>query len=222
MVTAEQNGRDFSAVPLLGAGVLGVLQEAVPVALLGVAALLRQYAGHHAAQTIGNRHGGDLAACQHKVAQGQLFIHALVKEALIHALIVTADENKAVILGFQFLCHLLIEGTTAGGHIDGVDALPCLVTDMLPAAVEGIGLHHRAATAAVGVVVHLHLLVGGIVADLMGHHFHIASLLCPTDDGLTHHGLDGIGKEGHNVNSHGCPVPSSYRRGWCLPPCPQP
>ena len=110
------------------------------------------------------------------------------------------------------LGHLLVEGAAAGGHVDGVYPLARFIADVLPAAVQGVGLHHRAPAAAVGIVVHLHLLVGGIVPDLVGGDGDIASLLCPTDDGLIHHGVDGVGEQRHNVNSHQRPVLSS-----CVP-----
>lgn len=80
--------------------------------------------------------------------------------------------------------------------------LPYLPADMLPAAVQRVGLHHRPPAAAVGIVVHLHLLIGGIVPDLVGIEPDIAPVPGPTYDGLAHHGLDGVGKQGHDVNSH--------------------
>lgn len=47
-------------------------------------------------------HGGYLAAGEDKVACGYLLVHALVQEALIHALVVAADQDKMVILCLQF------------------------------------------------------------------------------------------------------------------------
>ena len=108
--------------------------------------------------------------------------------------------------GMELLGHLLVEVPAAGGQIDGVDPLPRLITDMLPAAVQGIGLHHRAAAAAVGIVVHLHLLVGGIVTDLVGLNGHQTLRPGPADDGLAHHGLHRVREQGHDVNPHRWPV----------------
>ncbi len=45
VVAAEQHHRHLAAMPLLRAGILGILQQTVPVALVGVAALLRQTPG---------------------------------------------------------------------------------------------------------------------------------------------------------------------------------
>ena len=123
-----------------------------------------------------------------------------------------ADQNQTVVIRFQLLGKLLIEHPAAGGQINGMHPLPCLIADMLPAAVQRIGLHHRTAAAAVGVIVHLHLLIGGVVADLVGSDGHNALCLRPADNGLAHHRLDGIGEQCHDVNSHRLPILSSYER----------
>ena len=211
-MAAEKDLGHPAAVPFLRAGVLGILQKAVPVALVGVAALLRQDAGDHAAQAVRQSHGGYLAAGEDKVACGYLLVHALVQEALIHALVVAADQDKMVILCLQFTGHLLGQHPAAGGHIDGVDPLPRFIADMLPAAVQRICLHDRAAAAAVGIVIHLHLLVGGVVPYLVGLYGDKAPFPGTTDDGRTHHRFHRVGEQGHDVNSHRWPVLSSCVR----------
>ena len=81
-------------------------------------------------------------------------------------------------MGFQFSGDGLGEGTAAGGHEDG-PAGTIGVDNMLPAAEQGVCLHHGPTASAVGVIVHLHLLVGGVGTDLMGADGDIAPLLCP-------------------------------------------
>ena len=95
------------------------------------------------------------------------------------------------------------EGGPAGGEVDGAgflraEALP----DVGPAPVEGVRLHHRPPAAAVGVVVHLLLLIDGKVPDLVGVDADIAPLLGPAQDGLVHHVPHSFGEQGHDVNSH--------------------
>ena len=114
MMAAQQYGRHLAAVPLLRPGVLGILQKAVPMAFLGVATLLRQHTGHHTAQAVRHRHGGDLAAGQHEIAQRQFLVHALLQEPLVHALIVAANQDQVVVLLLQLAGHLLVEGAAAG------------------------------------------------------------------------------------------------------------
>ena len=101
----------------------------------------------------------------------------------------------------------LPEGMAAGGQINGMHRPGGLVAHRFPAAVQGICRHHRAATAAVGIVVHLILLVGGIVPDLMGFDTDEAPFLCPAQNTLAEHIPQCLGKEGQNINPHRCASP---------------
>ena len=83
----------------------------------------------------------------------------------------------------------------AGRQKDRVNRRAGLVADVAPRPVEWVGLHHRAASAAVGVVVHLILLVGGVVADLVRFDADVAALLCAAENGFVHHVPDSVGKE---------------------------
>ena len=169
------------------------------------AAALQHQIRHHARYA-------QFAAGQHIITDGQFFIDARIQRALIHALVVAADQDKMVILCLQFTGHLLGQHPAAGGHIDGVDPLPRFIADMLPAAVQRICLHDRAAAAAVGIVIHLHLLVGGVVPYLVGLYGDKAPFPGTTDDGRTHHSFHRVGEQGHDVNSHRWPVLSSCVR----------
>ena len=91
MVAGEQYVRHAAAMPLVGTGILRILQEPCPVGLFGEAFLLGQHAGHHAADGVRHGHGGDLAARDDEVTHRELFVHALVDKALVDALVVAAD-----------------------------------------------------------------------------------------------------------------------------------
>ena len=80
-------------------------------------------------------------------------------------------------------------------------------TDVAPAVVERIRLHHGAVAAAIGVVVHLILLVGGIVPDLVGLDADEIALLGSAQNALIHHIAHRVRKQRHNVNSHRCASP---------------
>ena len=81
-----------------------------------------------------------------------------------------------------------------------MDPLPRLVADMLPALVQRIGLHYRAPPPAIGVVVHLLLLIQGVIPGLVALDADVAPLLPPAQNGLTQHIPHHIRKEGHNIN----------------------
>ena len=211
MVARQQHLRHLSTMPLLRPGVLWVLQQTVPVGLVGVAALLRQHPRHHPAQAVRQRHGRYLAAGQHEVPHGDL---------LVHALVVAAHQNQPLIGCLQLLGHLLVKHPPTGGEIDGVYPLPRLLADMVPAAVQRVRLHDGSPASAVGIIIHLHLLIGGVLPDLVSGNGHQSSGLRPPDNGLPHHGVDGVREQGHDVNPHPWPVLSCSAPAWCRSPCP--
>ena len=186
-------------MPLLGAGVLGVLQQAVPVALLLEALRVGEHPGHQPGHRVGHHHGGQLAAGEHEVADGDLLVHTLLNEPLVDALIVPAHQNQVVVIVPQAAGVGLHEGFAGGGHVDGMSRAEG-VHNVLPALVEGVGLHDRAVAAAVGIVVHLLLLVEGVIPDLVGLDANDVPLLGAAQDGLVHHIAHGQIKEGHNID----------------------
>ncbi|MPM86835.1 hypothetical protein SDC9_133927 [bioreactor metagenome] len=165
------------------------------------ALLVRQDAGHHAAHRVAHRHGGNFPAGEDKVSHGELFVHAFVQKPLVHALIVTADQNQVVVLFLQLFGDRLGEHPPAGGHVDGLARAKDL-HHVVPAAVQRIRLHYRATPAAVGVVVHLHLLVGGVLPDLVGLDGDVAPLLGAAQNADVQHSVHRLREQGQNVNSH--------------------
>ena len=59
-----------------------------------------------------------------------------------------------------------------------------LADDLLAAIVNGLGVHHHAAAAAIRVIVRLFLLVQGVIPNLMAMRLNIAPLGGPPDDAL--------------------------------------
>ena len=166
------------------------------MALAGVARLVREDARHHAADAVRHRHGGDLTAREHEVAEADLLVHARLDEALVHALIVPADQNELVIVLFQPARLALVEGLALRRHVDHAAAQTLRIgAGGVEAAFQGLGVHHLTPAAAVGIVVHLLLAVFGVVADLVTAN--VQNPLCgrAAEDALAQHGAHGIGKE---------------------------
>ena len=178
MIPGEKDLWHGPVMPHGGPGILGIFQQSVPVGFLLKALGVRQHTGHHAAHGVRYCHGGDLSAGEDEIAHGQFLVHARVDEPLVNALVVAADQNQMVILGLQFSGDGLGEGPAAGGHEDG-PAGAIGVDNVLPAAEQRVCLHHGPTASAVGVIVHLHLLVGGVGPDLVGADGDIAPLLRP-------------------------------------------
>ena len=94
------------------------------------------------------------------------------------------------------------EAAPRGGKKDGVKPPPGLAADVCPAVIERLDLHQHALAAAVGIVVHLHLLIFRIVSDLVRFDLNDVVALRPTQDAFPHHGLNGVGKQGQDVDVH--------------------
>ena len=56
------------------------------------------------------------------------------------------------------------------------------IAHRLPAAVQRVCSHHRSPAATVRIVIHLILLVGGVIPNLMGIDFDKATFLRPPQD----------------------------------------
>ena len=91
----------------------------------------------------------------------------------------------------------------------GDAALTCLGHHMVQTALERLCHHDAAEATAIGVVIHLHLLVFGKVANLMGLNVQNTLLGCATDDAFPQHSTHAVGKEGENIHSHGLTSPRS-------------
>ena len=206
MVAGGEDLGDGTTVPHSGTGILGILQQTVEMALVLKTLGICQDTGNHAADGVSHCHGSDLAAGEDEVTQGDLLIHALVDKTLVDALVMTADNDDIFHLA-QADSIFLLEGMTAGGHIDGMHRAGSLIADGLPAAVQRIRGHHSAPAAAVGIIVGLVLLVGSVVPDLMGLNADDSPVLGPAQNALGEHIAQGLREQGHNINSHRCAYP---------------
>ena len=166
------------------------------MALVDVALLVRQHPGHQTADGVRHRHGGDLAPGQHEVAQGDFLVHTLLNKALVHALVVAADQHQVVVVLLQPPCGRLGVGLALGGEVDDpAAALARVGYHRVQAGFQGLGHHHAAEAPAVGVVVHLLLFVFGVVPDLHAVDLHQALPGRPADDALVKHRVDGVRKQ---------------------------
>ena len=211
---AAQNRRHLAPLPHVRAGVLRIFQQPVPVALAGEALLVRKHAGDKTAHGVGHRHGGDLAAGQDKVAEGDFLVHALFDEALVYALVVAAYEHQMVVVRGKAARACLVERLALRGHIDDAAALyPCPGAHVVEARLERLRHHNAAPAAAVGVVVHLLLFVFGIVADLDGVNVQNTLFLGAAENADFERRLHRVGEERQNVDAHGVTSLRSDERG---------
>ena len=157
VIAGDEHLRDRPALPHLRPGVLRVFQQAVGEALLGAGGLRAHDAGHQPHAGIDQRHGGDLAAGQHVIADRDLFESARLDHPLVDALEAAADHDGAGAVRQRLDAGLrqrrAARATSAG------EGAPSLRRGIERAG-EHVGLHHHAGAAAGRRVVDGAVLVG--------------------------------------------------------------
>ena len=93
-MSAEKHRRDGLALPDLRPGILRVFQQAVIMALLLVGIGCGQHIFAHPRNCIRQHQRGQLAARQHIIPDRDLLIRDAVDHALIHALVVPAEQKE--------------------------------------------------------------------------------------------------------------------------------
>ena len=205
VVAAEQDGRHRPALPHLGAGVLGVLQKAVPVAFFLIALLLGQHAGLQAQDAVRHHQAGQLAAGEDIIPDGDLLVGKGLDHPLVDPLVVAADQQQAVVLGQAAGMGLgvaLAPGRHKHDMRGGAALLRHLPPDVPDAVGDGLGVQDHPAAAPVGVVVGLLLAVEGVIPDLVAVGLDVPPPGGPAQDALVQHPLAHLREQGRNVHTH--------------------
>ena len=112
-----------------------------------------------------------------------------------------ADQHQIIQLAEPNGIRLL-EGMATRRQVNGMHRAAGHVAHRFPTAVKGIRGHHSAPAAAIRVIIHLILLVGGIVPDLMGLNVDKSTFLGPAQNTLAEHIPQRFREQGHDINSH--------------------
>ena len=119
-----------------------------------------------------------------------------------------------IVIALEALCRLLRVGLALRGHVNAAAALFArLGAHVVKARLERLRHHHAAPAAAIGIVVHLLLLVLRIVADLDGVDVQNALLLGAAENADLERRLHRVGEERQNVNAHRITFLLSDERG---------
>lgn len=141
-----------------------------------------------------NGQGGELAAGEHVVANRQGLDRQQFEDALIEALVATADEHDGIEVR-ELLCRLLTEGLARGAEGELAMFAPALL-DPLHAFNDRFGLQDHARAAPEGTVIHGAVPIPRPIAKV--DELHLAQTLLPGDseDSCRQIWLEGLGKEG--------------------------
>src|SRR5688500_947173 len=95
MVATNEHRGDLAPLEVLRPGVLRVLEQPLLETFVGMAVLSAKHAGDETHDGLEQRHGGDLAAGKHVVADRDLLETARLDDALVDALEPSADDDGA-------------------------------------------------------------------------------------------------------------------------------
>ena len=182
------------------------------MAFLLVALRLGQNARLQAQHAVGHHQGGQLAAGEHIVPNADLLVGYFLNHPLVHPLVMAAHQQKPIVLR-QALCLLLGIGLARRRKKNDpgprAALLLCLAQHVHTAVINGLGIHHHAAAAAVGVVVHLALPVQRVIPDLVAMGLDQALAGRAPQNALVQHALAHLGEQGRHVDAHHALSPSS-------------
>ena len=207
MVPVLQHLRHLPAVPYRRAGIVGVFQQAVPVALVDEAAVVRQHPLTEAAHRVHHHQRPQLPAGEYKVADADLLVHDLVQHPLVHPFVVAAEQQQVLPVPGQLRRPLLGEHPALRGEEDDPGAVSQFLTHRLKAAVDGLRLHQHPLAAAVGRIIHPAVLVQRIVPDLPAVDVQLSGPPGPADDALPQHRFTHLREQRCDLNPHRQTVP---------------
>jgi hypothetical protein len=141
---------------------------------------------------------GQLAACQHIVADADHIGRQILAHAGVHAFIVPADENQVRLLrqfvrqrlGVEPALRLQQDNARVGGGLARFDGFE-----------DGFGLQHQPRAAAVGLVVGLFVLAVREVAQLQGANLHQSPLSRAPDDAITNARLNHLWEQRDDIDA---------------------
>ena len=163
--------------------------------------LVGQHARDQADDAVGQEGGRNLAAADHEVAHGNLAGDQMLSDALVDALVMTAQDDDVFFEG-KLIGDALVQDLAVGGHVDDL-VVVAFGLEFLDHLEDGLHHHHHAGVAAVAVVIHRQARSEAVLAEVMDMDFHQAFLDGPARDGVTQRTLQKFRYDGENVDAHG-------------------
>jgi len=220
----ESPGFDFCVMPrkqdlghaavfeLLGAGVVGAVEESGVEGVVDGGVGVAEDAFDHARDGVDDNHGWEFAAGEDKVADGDFFVYASVDDALVDAFVVAADEDKAGERG-ELAGFVLGENGALGAGKEDAGAFGCagVAGDGVEGAGEGFGFEDHATASAVRGVVDDFVAVLGVVAEVVDAEVEQTLFPGPSEDAFGQGAFEPGGEEGEDIDADHFPVETAFR-----------
>jgi hypothetical protein len=223
VVSGLEDGGDFVAAEVGGAGVVGVVEQAAGAVGAGrdvagdvlralvvstegfeaVGVGIAEDAGEQADDGVDDDGGGEFSAGEDVVADGEFAVAEERVDALVDAFVASTEEDDAAGLG-EFGGDGLGEGRALGGEQD--DGFLLWIAGGFGAQVEGFeasedgfGLEDHAFAAAEGTVVDSAMTVVGEGAEVVGDDLDEALLAGAAEDAVVERTGEEVGEDGYDV-----------------------
>ena len=154
----------------------------------------------NADDAVAHHSGGKFATSKHKVTDAIFLVYKVFANAIVYALVVSAEDNNvfhhAYAIGFLLLPRLTV------GRSVNYKVIVALFFQIVDAVVDRLYHHHHASLAAKGVVVNLLVTTKAVLAQVVNMNFGNSLVGCPLDYRIIQRSIKDFGKNGYNVNSH--------------------
>ena len=196
MVAAEEDTGDFPALVVGGAGVVGMVEEAVSEGILLRGVAVAQDAGDQAHDSIGEDERRQHAAGEDIVANGNFVIDEVVGDALVDAFVVAAKEDE-IFFESEFTGDGIGKFAALGREENGMGFWRA---DVCEGEVDRFDFHHHAGSAAVGSIIHRAVPVARPIAEV--HRFEAGEVFFDGafEDALGKNAAADFGEDRENLN----------------------
>ena len=155
-VSAEQNVGHLPALVVGGSGVDRRLEQIVLKGIVERTLFIADGTRNESHNGIGNHRSREFAPGEHIVADGNFLRDQMFADAIIHPLVVPAQDNQ-ILCQRQGVCQGLREDFAVGRGKNHFIVV-AFTFQLLNAAVHRFDLHHHPGLTAKGIVVHLAML----------------------------------------------------------------
>ena len=126
-----------------------------------------QYAWDKAGNRVDQYHGTQFSAGEHVISDGNVVCDHFLQHSFVNSLVVAAQQDQIFFHG-KFFHHRLIQHPALGRQIDRSCGFSNLFFHRLAGTVYRLRLHNHSGAAAVGIIVHPIVFVGGKIPDIRG------------------------------------------------------
>src|SRR6185295_15172945 len=207
VVPGHQDLRHLHAPIRLRARVLRAVEQPVGERLLHRRGRVAERPGQLPHHGVDQRHGGELAAREDEVSDRDLFVHPLVQQPLVHALISPAQQSKRI-LRRKFHYFAVIELLSLRREVDHPSAR------RIQRLLQRLGQHHHPRAAAVRALVDRAVVVGREVARIPRLQRPQPRFECPAGYPSCRERRKHLGKQCHRAEAdhQSAPHSTSIRR----------